>query len=50
MAQDRKVLGPIYHYGRIRVVRRHGSPLATIAGDHPEQRKGERHRRALATR
>ena len=50
MAQDGEVLGPVDHHGGVWAVRGHGAPLAAPAGDHPQQRQGQRRRRALATR
>jgi len=50
VAEDREVLGKIDDNGRVRAVRRHGQTFVTVAGDHPEERQGERVRRAVAAR
>lgn len=50
MAQNRKVLGAVHHHGRVRPLRRHGAPLPAAAGDHPQERQGERGRRPVAAR
>lgn len=50
VAEDREVLGKKHDNGRVRSVRRHGQTLAAAAGDHSEERQGERVRRALVAR
>jgi hypothetical protein len=44
------VLGTEHDNGRVRAVRRYGQTFVAVAGNHPEERQGERMRRALVTR